>query len=76
VAANRRLRALLAQRAAADGLLWRVAPLAWCTDNAAMVGAAACQRFAEGCRSSIRLGVAPRLPLAEAGRLYASEACF
>ena len=37
VAANRRLRGLLAERAAAAGLRWRVAPLAWCTDNAAMI---------------------------------------
>jgi N6-L-threonylcarbamoyladenine synthase len=76
VAANRRLRGLLAERAAEAGLAWRVAPLAWCTDNAAMVGVAACQRLASGCRSPIDLGVAPRLPLSEADRLYETQPCF
>jgi N6-L-threonylcarbamoyladenine synthase len=76
VAANRRLRALLAERAGAVGLGWRVAPLAWCTDNAAMVGVAACERLRGGCRSPISLGVAPRLPLAEADRLYETQPCF
>ena len=76
VAANRRLRGLLAERAAAAGLRWRVAPLAWCTDNAAMVGVAACDRLRSGCRSPIALGVAPRLALAEADRLYETQPCF
>jgi N6-L-threonylcarbamoyladenine synthase len=76
VAANRRLRALLAERAGAAGLAWRVAPLAWCTDNAAMVGVAACERLRSGCRSPIGLGVAPRLPLAEADRLYETQPSF
>jgi len=76
VAANRRLRALLAARAQELGLRWRVAPLAWCTDNAAMVGVAACQRLRGGCRSPMELGVAPRLPLSEADRLYGSQPCF
>jgi N6-L-threonylcarbamoyladenine synthase len=76
VAANRRLRALMATKALEQGLRWRVAPLAWCTDNAAMVGAAACQRLRSGCRSPFDLGVAPRLPLSEADHLYGSEPCF
>jgi N6-L-threonylcarbamoyladenine synthase len=70
VAANRRLRALLAERCRRDGLQWRVAPLPYCTDNAAMVGVAACERFARVCRSPIDLGVAARLPLEQAGCLY------
>jgi N6-L-threonylcarbamoyladenine synthase len=76
VAANQRLRALLAERAGAVGLGWRVAPLAWCTDNAAMVGVAACERLRGGCSSPISLGVAPRLALAEADRLYETQPCF
>jgi N6-L-threonylcarbamoyladenine synthase len=76
VAANRRLRHLLEAQAAAQGLAWRLAPLAYCTDNAAMVALAAEQRLAEGCHSHPELGVAARLPLEEAGRLYESRPCF
>jgi N6-L-threonylcarbamoyladenine synthase len=76
VAANARLRALLAERAGAMGLAWRVAPLAWCTDNAAMIARAAVQRLEAGCRSPIDLGVAARLPLEEADRLYGSSGSF
>ena len=76
VAANARLRALLAERAGAMGLAWRVAPLAWCTDNAAMIARAAVQRLEAGCFSPIDLGVAARLPLEEADRLYVSPASF
>lgn len=70
VAANVRLRTLLAAKSASLGLAWRVAPLAWCTDNAAMIGRAAVQRLEAGCLSSIQLGVAARLPLEEAAVLY------
>ena len=76
VAANRRLRALLAQRCAAAGLQWRVAPLAYCTDNAAMVGVAAAQRLALGLHSARELGVAARLPLEEAQQLYTTPPPF
>ncbi|MFN5117686.1 MAG: tRNA (adenosine(37)-N6)-threonylcarbamoyltransferase complex transferase subunit TsaD [Cyanobacteriota bacterium] len=76
VAANRRLRSLLERQAAAAGLQWRVAPLAYCTDNAAMIGLAATQRLQAGACSSTALGVAPRLPLEEAGRLYETLPCF
>ena len=76
VAANRRLRQLLAERAARDGLHWRVAPLRYCTDNAAMIGVAACERLAAGQRSSVGLGVAARWPLERAGELYAAAPCF
>jgi len=76
VAANQRLRALLEQRCRRDGLQWRVAPLAYCTDNAAMIGVAACQRLEAGQCSPPGLGVAARLPLDQAGQLYASEPCF
>ena len=76
VAANRRLRALLEQQATARNLSWRVAPLAWCTDNAAMIALAGERRFAAGRVSAIGLGVAPRLPLEQADRLYETQACF
>jgi N6-L-threonylcarbamoyladenine synthase len=76
VAANRRLRQLLERRCASDGLEWRMAPLAWCTDNAAMIALAAERRLQAGCRSPLELGVAARLPLEQAHRLYESQACF
>lgn len=76
VAANRRLRQLLEQRCRLDGLAWRVAPLAYCTDNAAMIGVAAAQRLAGGQSSCFDLGVAARLPLEQAGKLYESQPCF
>jgi N6-L-threonylcarbamoyladenine synthase len=76
VAANRRLRALLEQQATARNLSWRVAPLAWCTDNAAMIALAGERRFAAGRVSAIGLGVAPRLPLEQADRLYERQPCF
>ncbi|MBC1261325.1 tRNA (adenosine(37)-N6)-threonylcarbamoyltransferase complex transferase subunit TsaD [Synechococcus sp. BSF8S] len=70
VAANRRLRQLMEERCGALGLQWRVAPLAYCTDNAAMIGVAAAARLASGARSGTDLGVMARLPLEEASRLY------
>ena len=76
VAANKRLRRLLEERCRRDGLNWRVAPLPYCTDNAAMIGVAGAQRLSAGLQSSMELAVAPRLPLEEASRLYQAQACF
>jgi N6-L-threonylcarbamoyladenine synthase len=70
VAANRRLRQRMAERCGDLGLGWRVAPLAYCTDNAAMIGVAAAQRLAAGYRSHLNLGVMARLPLEQADALY------
>jgi N6-L-threonylcarbamoyladenine synthase len=76
VAANRRLRQRLEQRCAELGLHWRLAPLAYCTDNAAMIGVAAEQRLMAGGVSDIRLAVAPRLALDQAPVLYDAPAPF
>ena len=76
VAANRRLRQRLEQRCAELGLHWRLAPLAYCTDNAAMIGVAAEQRFMAGASSPIQLAVAPRLALEDAPVLYEPQAAF
>jgi N6-L-threonylcarbamoyladenine synthase len=61
VAANARLRAELKRRASVPV---RYPPLALCTDNAAMIAAAAFYRFATGCQSDWDLDVVPNLKLA------------
>jgi N6-L-threonylcarbamoyladenine synthase len=63
VAANRALRATLDERLRADGLPLLVPPPAWCTDNGAMIGAAAGYRFAAGDRSDAALEAIPNLAL-------------
>ena len=59
-----------------QGLQWRAAPLAFCTDNAAMIGVAAEQRLQAGGVSSTGLAVTPRLALEEAAVLYAQQPPF
>lgn len=63
VAANRRLRGELAARAGALGLPLLVPPPALCTDNGAMIGAAAGFRFAAGDRADISIEAIPSLSL-------------
>lgn len=61
VSANRGLRTKLAEAAAADGFSFRMPPLRYCGDNAAMIGGAAALRVAAG-----------RVP-AQAVEVYASR---
>ncbi len=63
VAANRSLRTTLDERLRADGLELRVPKPAWCTDNGAMIGAAAGFRFTAGDRSDATLEAIPNLAL-------------
>ncbi len=77
VAANRRLRRTLQQRSDAFGVRVSVAPLAYCTDNAAMIGAAALLRWESGVRGcSLRTGVSARWSLEQADRLYNEQPAF
>jgi len=61
VAANRMLRRTLNDRLGGMPLL--VPPPAWCTDNGAMIGAAAAYRFAAGERAGPELEAVPALAL-------------
>ncbi len=63
VAANRALRATLDERLRSEGLSLRVPRPAWCTDNGAMIGAAAGFRYAAGDRSDAALEAVPNLAL-------------
>jgi N6-L-threonylcarbamoyladenine synthase len=64
VAANGPLRARLAGEAESSGLRFVVPRPSLCTDNGAMIGAAAARRFAAGERSGFDLDARPSLPLA------------
>jgi N6-L-threonylcarbamoyladenine synthase len=64
VVANSRLRRLMAERAAAEGLEVMIPPLDLCTDNGAMIACAGHYRLARGDRTSLDVGAFPSLPLA------------
>ena len=77
VAANRRLRHCLEQEGQKRSVRVSVAPLAYCTDNAAMIGAAAIQRLAVMQPStSLDTGVSARWPLDQADALYGLTPAF
>jgi N6-L-threonylcarbamoyladenine synthase len=63
VAANRALRASLRERLEAEGVPLLVPPPALCTDNGAMIGAAAAFRYAAGDRADAALEAIPNLAL-------------
>jgi N6-L-threonylcarbamoyladenine synthase len=63
VAANRSLRAGLRERLERAGTPLLVPPPSWCTDNGAMIGAAAGFRFAAGDRADASLEAIPNLAL-------------
>jgi N6-L-threonylcarbamoyladenine synthase len=55
VSANSRLRTLLQQRAVSESLQLSLPPLAYCTDNAAMIAAAGRQALQAGLRASLAI---------------------
>ena len=63
VAANRRLRHTLQQRSVAMGVRVSVAPLAYCTDNAAMIGIVGYLKLLHKKWGTMNQSVSARLPL-------------
>ncbi len=77
VASNKRLRTMISEASSEKGIQVHIAPLEFCTDNAAMIGAAALLRLSlEECKSSLELGVSARWPLEKADFLYRSPPPF
>ncbi|MNI83534.1 tRNA N6-adenosine threonylcarbamoyltransferase [compost metagenome] len=63
MAANRGLRAALSQRCDKEGIPLSIPPLNYCTDNAAMIGAAAYLKWKNGEFSNLELKAEPSLSL-------------
>jgi N6-L-threonylcarbamoyladenine synthase len=66
VAANRAVRTRLQAVAAARGFSFTAPPLAYCTDNAAMIALAGAERLALGLADPLNAPARPRWPLDEA----------
>jgi len=66
VAANRAVRARLEATAATRGFSFTAPPLAYCTDNAAMIALAGAERLALGLSDPLDAPARPRWPLDEA----------
>ena len=69
VAANRTVRSTLEAVAAKHGFDFLAPPMAYCTDNAAMIALAGAERLAQGLTSDIDMAARPRWPLDEARAL-------
>lgn len=69
VAANRTVRAELEKAASERGFAFLAPPLAYCTDNAAMIALAGAERLALGLTSGMDVAARPRWPLDEATAL-------
>ncbi|WEK40514.1 MAG: tRNA (adenosine(37)-N6)-threonylcarbamoyltransferase complex transferase subunit TsaD [Candidatus Brevundimonas colombiensis] len=69
VAANKTIRATLQATAAKHGFDFLAPPMAYCTDNAAMIALAGAERLALGLTNDIDVVARPRWPLDEARAL-------
>ena len=69
VAANRAVRSALDAVATARGFSFAAPPLAYCTDNAAMIALAGAERLAAGLSDTLDAAARPRWPLDEVAAL-------
>ncbi len=69
VAANGAVRMTLAATAAKNGFAFLAPPMAYCTDNAAMIALAGAERLQKGFTSDIDTAARPRWPLDERSAL-------
>jgi len=69
VAANKTVRRVLEDTAAARGFAFLAPPMEYCTDNAAMIAYAGAERLAAGMTSELGVAARPRWPLDEVSAL-------